>query len=86
MSKRLNDLMHFLDDAVTGLDADAVRCRSRIPAGALVRGDTVLAEGDEARLVHHVELADEEVRIHFDAGPGVVVPSELTVRVASQVA
>jgi hypothetical protein len=52
-----------------------------VPPATLVRGDAVLADGGEPRIVRDVEPVTSEVRIRFENGSGVVVPRALTLRV-----
>jgi hypothetical protein len=52
-----------------------------VPPATLVRGDAVLADGGEPRIVSDVEPVTSEVRIRFENGSGVVVPRALTLRV-----
>ena len=81
MSKRLDTLMHVLDDAVAALESTANPVNGRVPPADLTCGDGVITATGERRVVRSIERVTGAVRVNFDCGPGVVVPSSLTVRV-----
>jgi hypothetical protein len=73
-------LERLLEQSRSGSGATASRA-TRVPPATLVRGDAVLADGGEPRIVTDVEPVTSEVRIRFENGTGVVVPRALTLRV-----
>jgi hypothetical protein len=80
MSRHRAALERMLEESRSGSGATASRA-TRVPPATLVRGDAVLADGGEPRIVRDVEPITGEVRIRFENGSGVVVPRALTLRV-----
>ena len=81
MSMHLDALERLLDEAVAELDRAPLTGAARVPPATLHRGDAVVADGGEPRIVRDIEPVTGEVRINFENGTGVVVPRALTVRV-----
>jgi hypothetical protein len=79
MSSHRDVLARLLDEG--GAPSDVTSVPARVPPTTLVRGDEVIADGGEPRIVRDIEPATGEVRISFENGTGVVVPRALTLRV-----